>query len=63
MPERKIPTKARSTPPPRQHGIRLPSDLSAQLETIARAENNSVSSVMRRLITRALAATSGDKVA
>lgn len=58
MTERKT-TKVRSAATPRQHAIRLPSGLSTQLEAIARAENNSISSVMRRLITKALATPDG----
>jgi predicted transcriptional regulator len=45
-----------STARPRQLGIRLPPDMIARLESIARAEHNGISAVVRRLLTVALEA-------
>jgi predicted DNA-binding protein len=41
--------------PTRQVGIRLPKHMGDQLEALARRENNGVSSIVRRLLTKALA--------
>ena len=60
MSDRRHPTKTSANPPPharpKQIGIRLPADLGERLESIARAEHNGVSSVVRRLLVAALAA-------
>lgn len=61
MAEQRKPSK--SPAPPRQHSIGLPRELSARLETIARSENNSVSSIVRRILTKALATSHGDEAA
>lgn len=62
MPERK--TAKPPSAPPRQHTVQLPNTLSTKLETIAKAESNSVSAVMRRLLTQALTTkSSGDEAA
>lgn len=58
MADRKTVTKARSLSP-KQLGVRLPADMTARLQSIARAEHNGVSAVVRRLLTVALATAQG----
>lgn len=41
--------------PKRYAAARMPAPLYARLEAMARAENNTISSIIRRLLTRALA--------
>lgn len=51
------------TAPAKQIGIRVPARMSDQLEALARRENNSTSSIVRRLLTQALADADGDEAA
>jgi len=51
-------TTTQKTPPKVSHkqlGVRVSVDMSDRLESIARSEHNGVSSVVRRLLTKALA--------
>lgn len=49
-----------STAPAKVVGVRLPTHISDQLERRAKAENNSVSCIVRRLLTRALAGSTDE---
>lgn len=61
--DRRTKSDALTTAPAKQIGIRVPARMSDQLEALARAENNSTSSVVRRLLTQALADADGDEAA
>jgi hypothetical protein len=54
------PLDARSELSHKQIGIRLPADLNAKIEAIARREHNGVAAVCRRLLAAALAADNQD---